>query len=166
MATTYQERLRSAMKDAGIETSRLAAEIGVTYQAIKKVLDSGTNALSAPNNAKAAKALGVRSDWLATGLGPRAPISARALRIAELIDELGPPDSPAYNEAVLAMRDALDAYTSSGPHPAEAPRIRTTDHPARLRAVLAERAPRDPVMVNFDKRGQTGGKKNGPPRKP
>lgn len=55
----------------------LAAELSVSYQAVKKVVDGKSAAFSAANNAYAARALKVTGDWLATGEGPmRAPQSA------------------------------------------------------------------------------------------
>lgn len=59
------------MKDAGIKTSQLARDLGVSYQAVKKVLEGGSSALNTENNAAAARILGVNSDWLATGQGER-----------------------------------------------------------------------------------------------
>lgn len=71
--TGYKERLAAAMKGAGVTVQQLADDIGVTYQAVKKVLRGATNELSASNNAKAAAFLKVDSDWLA--LGAEAPDS-------------------------------------------------------------------------------------------
>jgi phage repressor protein C with HTH and peptisase S24 domain len=68
----YASRLREAMTDAGVSTSALASALGISYQAVKKVLDGSTTAFTAANNAAAAKVLQVRSDWLATGMGPKA----------------------------------------------------------------------------------------------
>lgn len=50
---------------------RLASHLGVTIQAINKVVGGKTAALSAPNNSKAARFLGVDADWLAIGEGSR-----------------------------------------------------------------------------------------------
>lgn len=68
----YRDRLNFAMEAADVDASELARRMGVTYQAVKKVLDGRSNAFSAPNNAKAAQNLKVSSDWLATGRGPMA----------------------------------------------------------------------------------------------
>lgn len=67
----YAERLQKAMEDARKNVHALAGELGVSYQAVQKVLRGTSKALSAYNNAKAAKFLGVESDWLATGEGRR-----------------------------------------------------------------------------------------------
>jgi len=65
----YAERLAGAMKHSGASKTTLARAIGISYQAVKKVLDGGSHSLSAENNAKAARYLGVSSHWLATGDG-------------------------------------------------------------------------------------------------
>jgi phage repressor protein C with HTH and peptisase S24 domain len=67
----YRERLTDAMRQANVTASGLAAGLGISYQAVKKVLDGTTTAFTAANNAGAARLLKVRSDWLATGQGPR-----------------------------------------------------------------------------------------------
>lgn len=66
----YSERLQAAMKLRKITVTELADGIGLSYQAVKKVFDGKSNAFTAENNARAAKHLGIYSDWLATGLGP------------------------------------------------------------------------------------------------
>lgn len=65
----YCERLHEAMLLRTVSVSMLAKEIGVTYQAVKKVLDGKSAALSAENNARAARFLKINSYWLATGEG-------------------------------------------------------------------------------------------------
>jgi phage repressor protein C with HTH and peptisase S24 domain len=71
MVEDYGARLKSAMAEAKLEAGDLAREMGITYQAVKKILDGLSNAFSARNNTLAARVLKVRSDWLATGEGPR-----------------------------------------------------------------------------------------------
>lgn len=68
---TYSERLISAMQAAAVGAQQLARHLGVSIQAVNKAVDGKTSALSAPNNSKAARLLGVDSDWLATGEGSR-----------------------------------------------------------------------------------------------
>lgn len=72
----YKERLELAMKRASMGVTQLAAAIEMSYQGVKKVMDGKSAAFSAENNSKAAAALGVNSDWLATGQGQMAPASA------------------------------------------------------------------------------------------
>ena len=66
----YSGRLQAAMKLRKVSVAELAESIGLSYQAVKKVFDGKSNAFTAENNSKAAKRLGIYSDWLATGLGP------------------------------------------------------------------------------------------------
>lgn len=71
----YGERLQIALRRAQMTAAGLASKLGVTYQAVKKALD-GKSTLSTPNNAMAARHLGVRSDWLALGDGAMAAAPA------------------------------------------------------------------------------------------
>lgn len=68
------------MKEAKVRTADLARALHISYQAVRKVLLGGL--FSTENNAAAAKLLGVNSDWLATGKGPRFPLSAEAVTAA------------------------------------------------------------------------------------
>ncbi len=79
----YKDRLSEAMKNAGKTTSSLAGDLGLTYQAIDKVLKGNTKELTASNNSKAALLLNVNTDWLATGKGPRNRTAAEEVRAAE-----------------------------------------------------------------------------------
>lgn len=65
----YSARLKKAMEERGVSVSQLAAGMGVSYQAVKRVLEGLSKAFSAANNAKAAAYLSVNPDWLATGEG-------------------------------------------------------------------------------------------------
>lgn len=65
----YKDRLVQAMTAAEMKTADLADRLGLSYQAIKKVLDGNTKALTAENSARAAQLLNVSSDWLALGEG-------------------------------------------------------------------------------------------------
>lgn len=64
-------RLRSAMKDADVKPSALAHECQISAAAVTKWLNGDTKKLSAANYAAAARALGVRDEWLRTGKLPR-----------------------------------------------------------------------------------------------
>lgn len=63
----YWTRLKEAMTHAGVVKAQLQTHLGVSYQAMKKLEDGKTKSLTAENNAKAAKFLGVNAYWLATG---------------------------------------------------------------------------------------------------
>lgn len=67
----FSQRLAEAMQDAGETASSFAKKMGLSYTAIKKLLNGQSKSFDAPNNAKAAGILGVYSDWLATGIGPK-----------------------------------------------------------------------------------------------
>lgn len=88
MVATYGRRLAEAMEHAGYDIARLASEMGISYQAVAKVLTGATRSFTAKNNAAAARLLGVNPDWLADGTGPRAAGAIVAL-------ESGGPARPA-----------------------------------------------------------------------
>lgn len=73
--TPYAERLAHAMSlpENEIGVVELALELGVTRQAIDKLLKGGSKEMSASNNARAARLLNVDSTWLATGEGTAKP---------------------------------------------------------------------------------------------
>lgn len=66
---TYAERLQHAMSRCGVTTTKLADALGVSYNAVAKVLKGGSNGFSTQNNFKAAEFLKVDPHWLATGDG-------------------------------------------------------------------------------------------------
>lgn len=70
MTETLGERLQAAMEKSG-KTDRhgLATAVGISVQAIGLVLNGSSKSLTAENCSKAATYLGVRTDWLATGMG-------------------------------------------------------------------------------------------------
>ena len=63
----YVERLELALKHAQVTPKDLQVHLGVSYQAMKKLMDGVSKSLSAENHARAARFLGVNSYWLATG---------------------------------------------------------------------------------------------------
>jgi hypothetical protein len=69
MVASYWERLEPLLKHAEYTPAAFARKMGISYQAMKKVMDGG--AFGKDNNAKAASLLGVSSDWLATGKGQK-----------------------------------------------------------------------------------------------
>ena len=74
MVEPYSTRLASAMRNAGLDITALSKVMKVSYQAVKKAVDGGK--FGTENNIRAAAALGVSSEWLATGKGSRAPSPA------------------------------------------------------------------------------------------
>lgn len=87
----YSDRLTASMQQAGVSVTRLAARLGVSYQAVKKVLDGKSKCFSAENNARAAALLGISPDWLVTGKGDSAArsLSTPIQRQSSLEDSLG-----------------------------------------------------------------------------
>lgn len=68
--SSYRERLEWAMKRAdGISQSELARRVGIKPQSIQHLLDPKKNALGSSHTPNIAKALGVSSNWLASGEG-------------------------------------------------------------------------------------------------
>lgn len=87
-AHLYANRLVAAMKEAGIGIADLARAMGISYQAVRKVVLGGQFGME--NNAAAAKLLGVSSDWLATGRGKAKPAGVAPVSQAEpLLDKYG-----------------------------------------------------------------------------
>jgi len=69
MVDDYGTRLSIAMQARGVSAQQLATQLGVSYQAIRKVLLGQSTALTAFNNSRASRFLKVSNDWLATGDG-------------------------------------------------------------------------------------------------
>lgn len=110
------------MADAGMDTSGLVRAMQrhttISYQAVKKAVDGKSNAFSAANNAIAAAALGVRSDWLASGVGPKhaptaytptAPLLASEPNVLALGD-----DDPLPDNVVLIKEYAVRFAAGDG----------------------------------------------------
>lgn len=66
---SYADRLRAAMGAMSVQA--LADAMGISYQAVKKVLDEKSNAFAIPNHYKAAEVLSINPRWLGTGEGPK-----------------------------------------------------------------------------------------------
>lgn len=120
-ATPYAARLQDAMRCAGrdpddtVSVRWLADQLSVSYQAAKKAISGDTKALTADNNVKAARALGVNSEWLATGEGASAsaasPFSADLMRAIQA----APPNVRRQAEnAIRAMLDMDQLPRESG----------------------------------------------------
>lgn len=77
MVNDYSDRLKVALGgDSPDRIKLLAKELGLTYNAVKKVVCGDSNFFSVPNHIKAARFLGVRSEWLALGEDPMRPSPA------------------------------------------------------------------------------------------
>lgn len=90
----FGERLKHAMdarKHPGpVSVSELASACRVTYQAVKKWLDTATPKLSADSAMTAAKVVDVDLMWLLTGRGPMRATASTGLEraLVTLADEL------------------------------------------------------------------------------
>jgi transcriptional regulator with XRE-family HTH domain len=84
--TEYWSRLESAMKARSVSLADLAKHLGLTIQAVRKLPDGKTKELSATNNAKAAKFLGVDPSWLAIGEASSWPFSTDISRFEALTE--------------------------------------------------------------------------------
>jgi transcriptional regulator with XRE-family HTH domain len=110
--STLAERLTDAMGDK-ITASDLARSCDVSPAAVSKWLDGRTKALKAETLAAAARALGVREDWLRTGKLPReregAEEDRQLERVMGLLEELRGP--------LAALAGAIDALSKARSEP-------------------------------------------------
>lgn len=103
----YKDRLQQAMTLRSVEKQELANAIGISYQAVRKVLLGLSGAFTAANNAKAASFLHVNPDWLAADIGsmelPSDAASAEERAVVESTQTW--PFSPDLLDQVLALDD-------------------------------------------------------------
>ena len=118
--STYNERLAIAMTRAGATPATLAKELGLSYQAVKKVMDGLSSAFNAQNHDKAASFLAVSSSWLANDIGPMicsevqpTRLTSAALFLAESFDAL-PRTTNAEQDAVHDLYWKLIAMMKYG----------------------------------------------------
>ncbi|MBN8490143.1 MAG: helix-turn-helix transcriptional regulator [Burkholderiales bacterium] len=117
-------RLRWCREARGIlSQARLAKLAGVSVGAIGNY-EAGKRH-NPRNLLPIAEALKCDPTWLQEGRGmpfgtineePRA-LTARSRRIAEMLDDFGPPDSEDFLRAYTAVREALDEVASNKVHP-------------------------------------------------
>lgn len=65
----YWDRLKPEMDAEGMDITKFAERMGISFQAVAKVRDGGS--FGTKNNIKAARLFGLNSDWLASGKGPK-----------------------------------------------------------------------------------------------
>jgi transcriptional regulator with XRE-family HTH domain len=113
---TLAERLTDAMGE-DVSASDLARACNVSPAAVSKWLDGRTKDLKADTLAAAARALGVRDDWLRTGRLPRERTGAQEDRqvdqVISILEDLRAP--------LAALATAIDALTKVR-EPAKKPR--------------------------------------------
>lgn len=118
----FGQRLAHALTLPGNENgfSRLVNDLGVTRQAITKLLDGGSKEMGANNNARAARCLNVDPTWLATGEGVARP-SDFQVRFHErlLLEKLRslPPDEQDEFQEALEARFLLHINHAGAAHP-------------------------------------------------
>lgn len=117
----YTARLQLAMEEARMSVGAFAKAMGITYQAAKKAADGKTRSLTASNNERAAKLLGVNAGWLATGIGPRKPPPSSAM--AHPLSDLSPivQSVTRLKWETMTMGDMLDRFEVLLPDDALAP---------------------------------------------
>jgi len=72
-AAEHKDRLAQAMADAGLNSAQFAELLGVTRQAIEKLINGSSKSMAASNIFEAARLLNVDAEWLATGKNSKAP---------------------------------------------------------------------------------------------
>lgn len=101
---TFAERLNYAMQEAGLSQGQLAASAKVSQPAIQK-LSSG-KALSSRKVVEIAASLGVRPEWLSSGIGP-------------MRDDRTPPHHPDSTIPPESEWVGVDAWDSDTPLPSD-----------------------------------------------
>jgi transcriptional regulator with XRE-family HTH domain len=101
-------RLSDAMKASEINASELAQECRVSSAAVTHWLNGTTKKLTADNYQAAARALGVREEWLRTGKLPRERDSEQAQveKVQSALRDL--------REPLAALLAAIDEFSPSG----------------------------------------------------
>jgi transcriptional regulator with XRE-family HTH domain len=120
-ATEYKDRFAEAMRASGKTDKDLMGALGISYQAVMKVLDGSTRQMSAFNNSRAAKVMQVSADWLATGDGEMSAAPATnkdSLTVhpptpADLAAHLAERLNTMDESALRLVRERLDALAVS-----------------------------------------------------
>lgn len=113
----------------------LAEALGITRQAIDKLLKGGSNEMSASNNARAARLLNVDPTWLATGEGTARPaeflVRWHERRLIELYRRLPAEEQDEFADLVES-RCAIHEQTEHSTKPRAIPRPKQDVHPDTL----------------------------------
>lgn len=105
--TDYKDRIVEAMARANVDPKQLSKAVGISYQAVMKLLAGTSKMMRADNNVVAARFLGVDSEWLATGEGT--PVGQRSWPFTqELLEASRAAPPAAVRKAENAARNALD----------------------------------------------------------
>lgn len=115
---SFVDRLKEAMKDAGVTEAALARHLGTTPTAINKIDGVRTKSMNAENCAKAARFLGVSGYWLATGDGEKTGVDDWPFPEIDLgkFNRLGKIDRDMIQGAILlvAAQRQLDIGNKTG----------------------------------------------------
>ena len=109
MDVDFKDRLKLAIDESGLDVSDLAGRIGLTKQAIHKLLNGTSKTMNMHNLFVAAQALQVNPEWLATGKGEprsgfmRLPVSGKVQAFALRIERL-PKEA---QDALIRMVDSM-----------------------------------------------------------
>lgn len=98
----YWSRLKPEMDAKGVTKADLSRKLGISYQAIKKVVDGG--AFRVKNNFKAARLLGLSPEWLSNGKGPKYSQAHGSVDLDPVTSRTN-----ALTEHLVALEIALDA---------------------------------------------------------
>lgn len=71
--SSLSDRFNNCLEESRSSITEAAKAIGISYQAVKKIVDGKTHTMSSVNSEAAARFFGVSSYWLATGIGPKRP---------------------------------------------------------------------------------------------
>lgn len=137
--TEYGARLEHALTERKVSATALAKHMGVSYQAVKRVIDGKTAEFSASNHAKAASYLNISPDWLLSGAGDMTPsataataLSGKARQLGVLLDRIKDQDARllAFSHCVLVLSQN-PAYRLPLPAPTPGPPETTKKPPER-----------------------------------
>lgn len=85
LVSNYGQRLENAIRLAKSNPKALAAELGISVQAVYKVVRGESKALTATNSVRAARFLLVDHNWLVSGVGEPRPAAPNPEMEAELL---------------------------------------------------------------------------------
>lgn len=96
------ERLHHAMKARGVSIARLAGDIGISYQGIRKIVRGETASMNSDTLSKVSQYLRIRSDWLATGEGDMDAMEpSGSIQVVGIEDDT---DAPVNSIRVMRLR--------------------------------------------------------------
>jgi phage repressor protein C with HTH and peptisase S24 domain len=98
------DRLRAALREAGINQSELARRIGISRGAVSFWMTGDTTSVAGENLLKAAQALHVSANWLATGRGKMKPTPAKEISLEEN------PDYPAIKRVKIKISAGVTGF--------------------------------------------------------